>query len=507
MFLNSYPAKEEFIKLTEDYSVIPVCEEILADSETPVSLLSKFFHKDRQKPVFLLESVEGGERWGRYSFLGLDAYAVMRVFSQDIEIEKDNSTIRIAHNHNPLDELRKFMSAFVPADIARLPRFWGGLVGYFTFESVSFFEPKVPNKLDKDTPLARFVIPRELLIFDNQKNSLIIMALVISEDGKICASQYDDARKRIKDITSFIETPGERLVSSRICNDFDDSLTAIIPEEEYREKVRRTKEQIIDGEIIQAVIAQKFTCKAPDDLIALYRAQRYINPSPYMYFISIDNKQIVGSSPETLIRLEGDKATVRPIAGTRPRGQTEQEDRALADELLQDEKERAEHLMLVDLGRNDLGRVAVTGTVQVTDLMFIERYSHVMHLVSNVECNVSSEYDAFDLFAATFPAGTLSGAPKVRAMEIISETEDFARDFYGGAVGYISFCGNMDFAITIRTAAIENGELTVIAGGGIVYDSDPEKERQESVNKAASVDKALKMLKTSNRLLNEMEEK
>ncbi len=506
MFLNSYPTQDEFLKQQKDHGVVPVCEELLADSETPVSLLRKFYHQEPDQPIFLLESVEGGERWGRHSFLGLGAYAMIRVYEKHVEIEKENEKLQIPHNGNPLQVLREFMSEFNPANISELQVIWGGLAGYFTFESVSFFEPKVPNKLPKDTPLARFVIPRNLLVFDNQRNSLNLMAFTFSDDQHSGVEQYEEAKRRIRKLVEFIEAPST-IKAEDEPNNFNDSLKAIIPEEEYREKVRKAKQLIIDGEIIQTVIAQKFTCKAPDDLIALYRAQRYINPSPYMYFLSFDGKQIIGSSPETLIKLENNKATVRPIAGTRPRGKTEQEDRNLADELLKDEKERAEHLMLVDLGRNDLGRIAVTGTVQVTDLMFIERYSHVMHIVSNVECNISKEYDAFDLFAATFPAGTLSGAPKVRAMEIISELEDFPRDFYGGAVGYISFRGDMDFAIAIRTAAVENGELTVIAGGGIVYDSDPEKERQESVNKAGSVNKALMMLKNSSELSKKIEEK
>lgn len=505
MFLNSYPSQDEFLKLRKTHGVVPVCEELLADSETPVSLLRKFFHQDPDQPIFLLESVEGGERWGRHSFIGLGAYAMIRVYSDYVEIERESSTDQIKHNGDPLGTLRNFMSAFNPANIAELPSIWGGLIGYFTFESVSFFEPKVPNKLPPNVPLARFVVPKELLVFDNIKNSLCVMTFNFQGDGS-AEEQYQASSKKIRELIHFIESPIS-LPGEKETNNFNDSLQAIIPEEEYREKVRKTKELIIDGEIIQAVIAQKFTCKAPDNLIALYRAQRYINPSPYMYFLSFDDKQIIGSSPETLVKLKDGKATVRPIAGTRPRGKTEQEDRALADELLQDEKERAEHLMLVDLGRNDLGRIATTGTVQVTDLMFIERYSHVMHIVSNVECDISEEYDAFDLFAATFPAGTLSGAPKVRAMEIISELEDFPRDFYGGAVGYISFKGNMDFAIAIRTASVENDKLTVIAGGGIVYDSDPEKERQESVNKAGSVNKALQMLKNSNELYKNMEEK
>jgi anthranilate synthase component 1 len=270
-------------------------------------------------------------------------------------------------------------------------------------------------------------------------------------------------------------------------------MNPLLAAETFRERVASVKSHIQQGDIIQAVISQPFQCSAPGDIIAVYRAQRYVNPSPYLYFFHFDEMALVGSSPETMVRLENGVATLRPIAGTRPRGTSEQADRALASELLADEKERAEHLMLVDLGRNDLGRVARTGTVQVTDLMVVERYSHVMHLVSNINCDIEDGYDAWDLLRASFPAGTLSGAPKVRAMEIIDELEQSPRGPYGGAVGYVSFSGNMDLAITIRTACIENGTLTVRAGAGIVADSDPETERLETVNKAMAIQRALEL--------------
>jgi anthranilate synthase component I len=269
----------------------------------------------------------------------------------------------------------------------------------------------------------------------------------------------------------------------------------VVKKETFLERIEYVKEQIRAGEIIQCVISQPFVSDAPKDVISLYQAQRYINPSPYMYFIHLGGTVLIGSSPETMVRVENRTASLRPIAGTRQRGDSEQEDRRLADELLRDEKERAEHIMLVDLGRNDLGRVAKTGTVQVTDLMVVERYSHVMHLVSNVTCDIEDGYDSFDLFGCSFPAGTLSGAPKVRAMEIIAEMEDTPRGPYGGGVGYFCFSGNMDFAITIRTASIEDGKLTVQAGAGIVYDSVPESEYIETVNKAGSVQKALELLR------------
>jgi anthranilate synthase component 1 len=272
------------------------------------------------------------------------------------------------------------------------------------------------------------------------------------------------------------------------------TITPLLAPEVFKAQVAAVKDYIQQGDIIQAVISQPFRCDAPGDILSLYRAQRYVNPSPYLYFFHFDDMALVGSSPETMVRLENRVATLRPIAGTRPRGIGEQADRALASELLADEKERAEHLMLVDLGRNDLGRVAQTGTVQVTDLMVVERYSHVMHLVSNINCDLQDQYDAWDLLRATFPAGTLSGAPKVRAMEIIDEMEQGPRGPYGGAVGYVSFSGNMDLAITIRTACIENGLLTVRAGAGIVADSDPETERQETINKAMAIQRALELV-------------
>ncbi|MFZ0133121.1 MAG: anthranilate synthase component I family protein, partial [Desulfobacterales bacterium] len=274
-------------------------------------------------------------------------------------------------------------------------------------------------------------------------------------------------------------------------------LAARLAPETFRRQVAKVKDHIQAGDIIQAVISQPFSCTPAPDLLTLYRAQRYINPSPYLFFVHLGRTALIGSSPETMVRLENRVATLRPIAGTRPRGRTEQEDRALADELLKDEKERAEHLMLVDLGRNDLGRVAETGTVQVTDLMIVERYSHVMHLVSNICCDLQDGRDAWDLIAAAFPTGTLSGAPKVRAMEIIAEMEDQPRGPYGGGVGYVSFSGNLDMAITIRTACITAGHLTVRAGAGIVADSDPERERVETVNKAMAIQKALEMLEGS----------
>jgi anthranilate synthase component I len=489
MHIRTFPEKSDFCRMSEKANVIPVCTEILADTETPVSLLKKFYMPG--KPLFLFESVEGGERWGRYSFLGLDARCRIRIFADNVEICENGQATRMPHNGDPLKILREIAERFRPAEVPGLPRFWGGLVGYFTYEMVSFFE-KIPCHCPADTPLAHFVVPDRLVIFDNVRHTLVAVALAFPDTPDAADGAWADAVERIGEMLSVMARPlageTETAAAERA------SLSPGIEPAQFKAHVGRIKAHILAGDVIQAVYSQPFACPAPPDLWMLYRAQRFINPSPYMFFMHLDKKALVGSSPETMVRLENGVATLRPIAGTRPRGTTEQEDRALADELLADEKERAEHLMLVDLGRNDLGRVARTGSVQVTDLMVVERYSHVMHLVSNINCQIEDDLDAWDLIRATFPAGTLSGAPKVRAMEIIAELENDFRGTYGGAVGYISFSGNMDLAITIRTACIEEGRMTVRAGAGIVADSDPEKERQETVNKATALEKALELM-------------
>ena len=490
MKLSRFPVKEEFETLAARHNVIPLCAEVLADTETPVSLLRKFY--SGTGPVFLLESVEGGERWGRYSFLGTSARSHIRVFGTHVEIESAGDTQKIPHHGEPLKVLKEISSGFDPARVNGLPRFWGGLVGYMTYEMVSFFE-KVPNRLPETTPLAYFIIPDELIIFDNIRNTMTAVVISFMDGQKDFAATHREASRRIEDM---IEKMNQCLPAGDPgANGGSDTPQAEIEPSAFMDRVKKVKDYIRAGDVIQTVVSQPFTCRAPEDLWMLYRAQRYINPSPYLFFMHLADTALVGSSPETMVRLENRVATLRPIAGTRPRSTSEKEDRMLADELLADEKERAEHLMLVDLGRNDLGRVATTGSVQVTDLMFVERYSHVMHLVSNITCDLKPEMDAWDLIRATFPAGTLSGAPKVRAMEIIAELENAPRGPYGGAVGYISFGGNMDLAITIRTACVTSDKLTIRAGAGIVADSDPEKELQETVNKAKAIQKALEMIK------------
>ena len=489
MLINEFPDIDEFRNLAKQANVIPVCMEMLADTETPVSLLRKIYKNNPS--AFLFESVEGGERWGRYSFLGVSARTHIRIFPQVVEVCENSSCSQIAHNGDPFAVIRSLMNRYQPAQVFGLPRFWGGLVGYLTYEMVSFFE-SIPNLLPENKPLAHFIIPDELLIFDNIRHTLLLVVISFLESAQNTDEAFHRATDRLKSLLGEMEqhVPEDDIYP----NDVEFVLKAPWEDDHFRSLVKKVKEYIQAGDIIQTVISKPFTCAFPPDPWTLYRAQRFINPSPYLYFLGLEEMTLVGSSPETMVRLENGVATLRPIAGTRPRGKNEQEDRSLANELLGDEKERAEHLMLVDLGRNDLGRVANVGTVQVTDLMIVERYSHVMHLVSNICCDLRSEHDAWDLLRATFPAGTLSGAPKIRAMEIIAELEQKPRGPYGGAVGYISFHGNMDMAITIRTASIENGKLTVQAGAGIVADSIPENERTETVNKAMAMQKALQLV-------------
>jgi anthranilate synthase component 1 len=488
MLINEFPDIIKFRNLAKQANVIPVCAEMLADTETPVSLLKKIY---KNNASFLFESVEGGERWGRYSFLGVSARINIRIFKQFVEICENSSCKNIAHDGDPLSVLREIIGQYKPAHVQGLPRFWGGMVGYLTYEMVSFFEC-IPNLLPENKPLAHFIIPDELLIFDNIQHTLFLVVISFLNKDQDPDQAFHTATQRLNALMVQMKQPEPE-------DDIEIIENALVLEapweaDHFRELVKKIKQYILAGDVIQTVISKPFICSSPPDPWTLYRTQRFINPSPYLYFLSLGDLTLIGSSPETMVRLENRVATLRPIAGTRPRGENEQEDRSLANELLADEKERAEHLMLVDLGRNDLGRVAELGSVQVTDLMFVERYSHVMHLVSNICCDLKPDFDAFDLLRATFPAGTLSGAPKIRAMEIIAELEQNPRGPYGGAVGYISFHGNMDMAITIRTACIEDSLLTVQAGAGIVADSDPERERQETVNKAMAMQKALELI-------------
>jgi anthranilate synthase component I len=490
MLLDTFPCPDEFRDQLDTATVVPVGATILADTETPVSVLARFAHD--HPDVFLLESAEGGERWGRYSFMGVSARANITVFRDAVVLRQGITERRIPHQGDPLAVLREIMRPFKLAERPGLPRFRGGLVGYFAYEMIHFFEPRVPSTLPAERPMAEFVVPDTLLIFDNIAHTLTVLALAFKDDAP-AEPLYRAAKARVRDLLTTIGTPA--VAAAQRSRRRIELPEAVHGPEYYKGMVARVKEHIRQGDVIQCVVSQSFVGPAPDDLVSLYRAQRYVNPSPYLFFLKARGCTLIGSSPETMIRLDNRTACLRPIAGTQPRGATEQEDRRNADALLKDEKERAEHLMLVDLGRNELGRVALPGTVQVTDLMTVERYSHVMHLVSNITADIEPRFDAFDLFQSAFPAGTLSGAPKIRAMEIIAELEDEPRGPYGGAVGYFSFDGNMDFCICIRTAIAEHGRLTLRAGGGIVADSEPDYEYRETVNKAGALARSIELLR------------
>ncbi|MDR1478491.1 MAG: anthranilate synthase component I family protein [Planctomycetaceae bacterium] len=500
---------EQFLVECRQADVVPVTRQLLADLHTPVSLLKRFY--SNQEGVFLLESIEGGEKWGRYSFLGISPHAFVEVWGECVVVREFDETGKpsqensIPHNNKPLNILRDLMSKYHAVGQTDLPRFFGGLVGYFAYEMTMFFE-NIPSQLENE-PFASFVIPRTMLILDNLKQTLTICVLTFPNQTSCpsCPTDCGEDKERSKEklfklATDEIERVVRELEKSVPSPQPESGtqkklrLKPAITEDEYCSSVETIKEHIAAGDLIQCVFSQKFVSENVPDAVSLYRALRFANPAPYLFFMHLGGMVLAGSSPETMIRLEGRTATLRPIAGTRKRGTTEQRDRELADELLKDPKEKAEHLMLVDLGRNDLGRVAKTGTVQVTDLMFVERHPHVMHLVSNVIAQLEDGLDGFDLFESTFPAGTLSGAPKVKAMQIIAEQENSSRGVYGGAAGYISFNGNIDFAITIRTAKIHNNKLTAQAGGGIVYDSIPELERKETINKAMGIARAIEML-------------
>ncbi len=487
------PSFEEFKELSKRGNLIPVYREILADEETPVTALLKI----RKRPyAFLLESVEGGEKWGRYTFLGADPLAVVRVKTEEVEVRSNGNLMRIPHRGDPLAVLKELLARYRPVTVDGLPRFSGGAVGFLSYEMIRYFEKRLAKKLraDADIDDAVFLVTDTLIIFDNVRHTIKVVASARCEDGQGCLEgAYAEATAKIDRMIERLQEPIRPVLlrsgDFRKDVEFDSNMTP----EAFREMIRRAKDYIGAGDIIQAVLSQRFSAKNPLDPVDLYRALRFVNPSPYLFFLKMEDVYLIGSSPEVMVRVEDGFAELRPIAGTRKRGRTEQEDRALADELLEDPKERAEHVMLVDLGRNDLGRIAAIGSVQVNQYMVIERYSHVMHLVSNVRAQLAEGKDCFDVMRAAFPAGTLSGAPKVRAMEIIDELEPESRGPYGGAVGYMSFTGNMDFCITIRTMLLKGETLSIQVGAGIVADSDPEKEYEETISKAAGMMKAVKL--------------
>lgn len=482
-----YPEIEEFRRLSEKGNLIPVYKEVLADTYTPVTA----FLKLGGTPSFLLESVEGGEKWARYSFLGARPEKIIKGGGNTVEVIEGNNSHQVFETDDPMAVIKKEISAYRPVEVKGLPRFFGGLVGYIGYDMVKFFEPvKQREKKGLGLPDFFFMLTDTMLIFDSfeQKIKIVSNAHI---NSKNIDEIYLKAVEKINDIISKLRTPLVTADSGRL--DSCGEVVSNMPKEEFLKGVEKSKEYVMSGDIVQVVLSQRFERNTSVDPFNIYRALRVINPSPYMYYLDIGEAKIVGSSPEILVRVENGKIVLRPIAGTRKRGSTESLDKTLEKELKDDPKEIAEHVMLVDLGRNDVGRVAQTGSVKVTELMNVERYSHVMHLVSNVEGDLKHGLDAFDVLASCFPAGTVSGAPKVRAMEIIEEIEPDRRGPYAGSVGYLSYSGNMDTCITIRTLIIMDGKVYVQAGAGIVADSEPEKEYMETINKAKGMMKAVDM--------------
>ncbi|MBI4846372.1 MAG: anthranilate synthase component I [Candidatus Omnitrophica bacterium] len=488
-----YPSKEEFIKLAKKGNVIPVYRELLADLETPVSAFMKI---DKGRYSYLLESVEGGEKIARYSFLGSEPSLIFKSKGRQIEIleRKKNRFVRSCYttNQNPLTEIKKLINSYRFVEVEGLPRFCGGLVGFMGYDMVRFFE-SIPDKNPDDLNIddAVFVLTDTILIFDHIAHKIKIVSNVHLDDKKRIQSKaalrniYDDSVKKIEKIARLLQKPLKITKKTQGLVDFN--FTSNLSRESFKKAVGRIKEYIKAGDIIQAVISQRFKIKLGIEPFLLYRALRIVNPSPYMFYLKFDSFKLIGSSPEVMVRCESGHAEVRPIAGTRRRGRNEEQDIALSKNLLNDPKEVAEHIMLVDLGRNDLGRVCRFGSVKVRELMEIEKYSHVMHIVSDVHGTVKSGKDSFDVLRATFPAGTVTGAPKIRAMEIIDELENIKRGPYAGCVGYFSFSGNLDTCITIRTIIVKDDHAYVQAGAGIVADSVPEREFQETVNKAKAM--------------------
>jgi anthranilate synthase component 1 len=479
------PSLDEFRERARRGNLVPIYREIVADLDTPVSALLKLLSGEH---AFLLESVEGGEKWGRFSFLGCDPSVIFRSKDSKVEIFEDGAW-RTETHANPITRLRELMARYEPVADPELPRFFGGAVGYFGYDGVRFFE-RVPMTKPDELGLwdAYYLITDTLIIFDRFKHTMRIVANVHVPAGADTAAAYAGGIKKI-------DALAERLyrsishVSRKV--EKQGELTANVTREQFHGWVERAKEYIRAGDVFQVVLSQRFAYKSRVDHVDLYRALRVINPSPYMFFLRLGDVDVVGSSPELLTRLEGENIDARPIAGTSPRGKSDEEDRQLADRLIHDPKELAEHIMLVDLGRNDVGRVAAAGSVHVNELQVVERYSHVMHIVSNVRGRIAPGKDAYDVLAATFPVGTMSGAPKIRAMEIINELEPSRRGLYAGCVGYFGFGGNMDQAIAIRTFVCRGENLWMQAGAGIVYDSVPESEYQECWNKARALLRAI----------------
>jgi anthranilate synthase component I len=471
----------------QGFNRIPLVIETFADLDTPLSLYLKLAN---QPFSYLLESVQGGERFGRYSIIGLPARTRIVANRRDVQVLQDHKVVETAIDVNPLDFVQNFQARFKVPPYQGLPRFTGGLAGYFGYDTVRYIERRLAEHAQPDevnVPDVLLMVSEELAVVDNLSGKLYFIVYADPAEQDAYANAKNRLAELILRLRKSVSIPeAQALKQEKAQSDFGEA--------NFKAAVEKAKRYIFDGDIMQVVLSQRMSQPFNAPPLSLYRALRSLNPSPYMFYYDMGDHHVVGASPEILVRLEGGTVTARPIAGTRPRGKTREQDLALADELLADPKELAEHVQLMDLGRNDVGRVAQTGTVKVTDNMMIERYSHVMHIVSNVEGKLKPGMDAIDVLKATFPAGTVSGAPKVRAMEIIDELEPIKRGIYAGAVGYLGFNGDMDVAIAIRTGVIKNNKLYVQAGAGIVADSVPESEWMETQNKARAVLRAAELV-------------
>ncbi|RJR17070.1 MAG: anthranilate synthase component I [Nitrospiraceae bacterium] len=487
-----HPDYKEFKLKAKEGNLIPVYREILADLETPLSA----FLKLKGKTCFLLESVEGGEKWARYSFIGSNPSVIIEGKGQNITIKRGQHREKMTEVNDPLEIVSEELKKYKPVIMPGLPRFFGGFVGYIGYDTVRYFE-KLPDKGHPglELPDIFLMLTDTLVVFDNLTHKIKVISNAHIEDST--RNAYERATKKIDGIVRKLKsTSAIPMKTSKNRSRAASEKAAFVSnfsKQDFLKAVEKTKEYIVAGDVIQTVLSQNFEKDTYVQPINAYRALRVVNPSPYMYYLETGKSTIVGSSPEILVRVEGDTIELRPIAGTRRRGRTPEEDQFFEEELKADPKEIAEHIMLVDLGRNDTGRVSKTGTVEVTELMTVERYSHVMHLVSNVVGKLKKGHNAFDVLRASFPAGTVTGAPKIRAMEIIEELEPTTRGPYAGSVGYFDFSGNMDMCITIRTIIFKNNKAYIQAGAGIVADSDPEREYKETVNKAKGMFKAIEM--------------
>ena len=477
---------------TQNFNRIPITREVLADLETPLSVYLKLAFGSNS---YLFESVQGGEKWGRYSLIGLQTSTVLKLYGNRLEIIRDGKPMVARTTDDPLAEVERFRNLFSMPDLPDLPRFTGGLVGYFGYDTVRYVEPRLAKSAPPDqlgTPDVLLMASDEVAVFDNLSGTIMLVVHADAKDPNALA----DAEIRLDELEAKLAQPKPDLPPMNMDSDglAEDAFVSSFGKDNYKRAVDAVKQYTLSGDVMQVVPSQRFSAPFEEAPINLYRALRRLNPSPYMYFLDLEDFYIVGSSPEVLARLEDEQVTVRPIAGTRRRGETAVDDQLLEKEMLADPKEIAEHLMLIDLGRNDVGRISQPGSVEVTEKMVVERYSHVMHITSNVVGQVNAGINAIDVLKATLPAGTLSGAPKIRAMEIIDELEPVKRNIYGGAVGYIGWNGNMDMAIAIRTAVIKDKMLHVQAGGGVVADSVPELEWEETMNKARAVMRAAAMV-------------